>query len=79
MRTDLMPRENVVHFNANAKIQPLLAVLRTRGRNHERVTFSVVHARALKASRFALEGIGAQGDVYERLDQRTIELLPGVR
>lgn len=81
MRTYLILKEKVARFNADPEIRQLLAELERRGREDgsEPLIFSPDGARALRARRFDLGALRAQGYAYERLDQLTMELLLGVR
>jgi xylose isomerase len=80
MRTYLILKEKATQFRRDPEIRQLLAALRKRGgTGAERVTFSKAQAAALKARRFDLPALRAQGYAYERLDQLTTELLLGVR
>ena len=78
MRTYLILKEKAAQFGRDSEIRRLLAALEKRGAG-ERVTFSKTSAAALKARRFDLPALRAQGYAYERLDQLTTELLLGVR
>ena len=78
MRTYLILKEKAAQFRRDPEIRRLLAALTKRGAG-ERVTFSKAQAAALKARRFDLPALRAQGYAYERLDQLTTELLLGVR
>jgi xylose isomerase len=80
MRTYLILKEKVAHFNADADIQSLLDELRSRGGNpHIVPKFSALSGRELKGRAFDLDTMRAQGYAYERLDQLTMEILLGVR
>jgi len=84
MRTYLILKEKVARFHADAEIQALLGELRARSEapveewgGHAR--YHSASAARLKAHRFDLAPLRAQGYAYERLDQLTTELLLGVR
>jgi len=79
MRTDLVLKEKVALFNADAEVQGMLNELRTRGGSAPRRRFSPDGARELKARDFDLDAIRDVGYAYERLDQLTMEILLGVR
>jgi xylose isomerase len=79
MRTYLILKEKVARFNADSEIQAMLAALPARGAGRERITYSRERAEILKAEKFDLSAMRAQGFAYERLDQLTVELLLGVR
>jgi xylose isomerase len=80
MRTYLILKDKVAHFNADPDIQSMLGELRSRGGNATaRPTFSATSARDLKGRAFDLEAMRQQGYAYERLDQLTMEILLGVR
>lgn len=80
MRTYLILKERVAHFNADAEIQGLLKGLRDRGAEPgARFAFKPERARALRDESFDLETMRGRGYSYERLDQLTIEVLLGVR
>jgi xylose isomerase len=80
MRTYLILKEKAAQFRRDKEIQQLLSALRKRGGpDTGQVTFSKARAAALKARRFDLPALRAQGYAYERLDQLTTELLLGVR
>ena len=79
MRTYLILKEKAAQFRRDKEIQQLLAALKARGGHAAPVTFSTQRAAALKARRFDLPALRAQGYAYERLDQLTTELLLGVR
>jgi xylose isomerase len=80
MRTYLILKEKVAHFNADADIQSLRDELRSRGGNpHIVPKFSALSGRELKGRAFDLDTMRAQGYAYERLDQLTMEILLGVR
>ena len=80
MRTYLILKEKAARFRRDKQIQQLLAALRSRGGSAAGPgPFSKARASALKARRFDLPALRAQGYAYERLDQLTTELLLGVR
>ena len=79
MRTYLILKDKAARFRQDREIQQLLAALKARGGSAAPVTFSRERAAALKARRFDLPALRAQGYAYERLDQLTTELLLGVR
>jgi xylose isomerase len=80
MRTYLILKEKVAHFNADPEIQGLLHDLDERGAAPGRgVKFSPESARSLRGESFDLDALRAKGYAYERLDQLTMEVLLGVR
>jgi len=78
MRTYLILKEKAERFNTDPEIQEILGALGRRA-GGSRITWSADRAGALKAERFDLAAIRAEGYAYERLDQLTMELLLGVR
>ena len=78
MRTYLILKHKAEQFRRDPEIQHLLEALRKRA-DAAPVAFTKERARALKAERFDLPALRAQGYAYERLDQLTTELLLGVR
>jgi xylose isomerase len=81
MRTYLILKEKAEQFNADQKIQALLAEINV---NDGEMTsyfgsYTSEKAAALKARSFDRKAIAKRGLNYERLDQLTIELLLGVR
>ena len=80
MRTYLILKDKAEQFRRDPEIQQLLDALRKRGGADTGPTaFTPKRAAALKAERFDLPALRAQGYAYERLDQLTTELLLGVR
>ena len=79
MRTYLILKDKAERFDRDPEIQAILGELRARGAGGERVVYSAGRAAALKAERFDLAALRAQGCWYEKLDQLTMELLLGVR
>ena len=79
MRSYLIFKEKVRHFNADAEIQGLLRELQTRGEGRKHAGFTKENAQALKAEKFELQVMRDLGYGYERLDQLTMEVLLGVR
>lgn len=81
MRTFKILQEKVRRFNADPEITGLLAEIRSRDAELERLMggYSAANAGAISALDIDRKGIGAQGRQYEKLDQLTIEVLLGVR
>lgn len=79
MRTYLILKEKVAHFNADAEIQGLIGELEARGKADAPKSFSAGYANTLKAQTFDLDAARAKGYQYEKLDQLTMEILLGVR
>ncbi len=79
MRTYLILKAKVEHFNRDSEIQQLLGELRSRGGEGEQLRFSADRASALQQESIDLAALRARGYAYERLDQLTLELLLGVR
>ena len=79
MRTYLVLKDKAERFDRDPDIQGILGELRARGAGGERAVYSAERAAALKAERFDLAALRAQGCAYEKLDQLTMELLLGVR
>jgi xylose isomerase len=81
MRTYLLLKEKAAQFNADAKIQSLLAEINA---DDGMLTplfgkYSAEKAAALKSQTFDRTAIAQRGLKYERLDQLTIDLLLGAR
>jgi xylose isomerase len=81
MRTYLILRERAAEWNADPKIQALLAEINAGdGRPSPEVgDYTRRKAEALKAHLFDRPALGQRGLGYERLDQLTIDMLLGVR
>jgi xylose isomerase len=84
MRTYLILKAKVAQFHADPEIRGILRSLEDR--SHAAVegigsdlSYARDRAAALKAHTFDVDGLGAQGHEYERLDQLTTEVLLGVR
>ncbi|MBP1157539.1 MULTISPECIES: hypothetical protein [unclassified Paenibacillus] len=81
MRTYLILKEKVAHFNADQEIQALITEI--NGKKLELpgfdIKFSPESLKALKGYQVDRAGIGAEGLQYEKLDQLTCEILFGVR
>jgi xylose isomerase len=81
MRTYLILRERAGEWNADPKIQALLAEINAGdgGPSPEVGDYTRRKAEALKAHVFDRPALGQRGLGYERLDQLTIDMLLGVR
>jgi xylose isomerase len=81
IRSYLILKEKAARFNADSKIQELLAEINATDSElgADQGPYSRERAAALKAATFDRRALGARGYVYERLDQLTVELLLGVR
>jgi xylose isomerase len=81
MRTYLILRERAAEWNADPKIQALLAEINAGdgGPSPEVGDYTRRKAEALKAHVFDRPALGQRGLGYERLDQLTIDMLLGVR
>jgi xylose isomerase len=81
MRTYLILRERAAEWNADPKIQALLAEINAGdgGPSPEVGDYTRRKAEALKAQVFDRPALGQRGLGYERLDQLTIDMLLGVR
>jgi xylose isomerase len=81
MRTYLILKERAAEWNADAKIQALLAEINAGdgGPSPEVGDYTRRKAEALKAHVFDRPALGQRGLGYERLDQLTIDMLLGVR
>jgi xylose isomerase len=81
MRTYLILKEKVAHFNAHPEIQALLAEINADdGSMFPYVgKYSTEKAKSLKAHSFDRLVIASRGLKYELLDQLTIDILLGVR
>jgi xylose isomerase len=81
MRTYLILKEKAAQFNADSKIQALLAQINADdgSLNEFFGAYSTGKAAALKAREFDRVALGQRGQPYEQLDQLTIDLLLGVR
>jgi xylose isomerase len=81
MRTYLILKEKVQHFNADPEIQGLLAEIRTDDGSYSWLAggYSRDRAKRLKDETFDRVALAQRELHYERLDQLTIELLLGAR
>src|ERR1700690_3156998 len=81
MRTYLILKEKAAQFNADKKIQALLAEINADDgtMNSYFGKYTSKKANALKTQTFDRKSIGRRGLKYERLDQLTSEILLGVR
>jgi xylose isomerase len=81
MRTYLILKEKAAQFNADPKIQGLLAEIKADDGSTSQFfgTYSADKAVALKAQSFDRQDISMRGLQYEKLDQLTVDLLLGVR
>jgi xylose isomerase len=81
MRTYLILKEKVDHWNADPEIQSLLAEITFDDGSTAafKGIYSAEKAAAIKAGQFDRVALGARGLSYERLDQLTVEVLLGVR
>jgi xylose isomerase len=80
MRTNLILKEKVALFDADAEIQALLGALGERGaKRGARFKFSKELATSIQGEQFDLPAMRDHGYAYERLDQLTMEILFGVR
>jgi xylose isomerase len=81
MRTYLILKEKVQHFNADPEIQGLLAEIRADDGSYSWLAggYSRDKAKRLKEETFDRVALAQREWHYERLDQLTIELLLGAR
>jgi xylose isomerase len=81
IRSYLVLREKVQHFNADPEIQACLARLEVDDADLAPLmgTYSRQHAEQLKAHQFDPAALAERKLGYQRLDQLTFELLAGVR
>lgn len=81
MRTYLMLKEKAAQFNADKKIQAVLAEVNADdgSMNQYFGKYNSDKAKALKAQPFDRSAISSRGLQYERLDQLTVDLLLGMR
>ena len=78
MRTCLILKERAERWNRAAEIQALVAA-NGHGDVSEVGRYSAAHRDRLLGHEFDRAALAARGLGYERLDQVTLELLPGVR
>ncbi len=81
MRTYLILKEKTQQFNADEKIQSLLAQIKADDGSMDayKGAYSTDKANAIKSHSFDRIALGKKGQPYEQLDQLLIELLLGVR
>ena len=81
MRTYLILKEKAAQWNADPEIRALVREINADDGSMSRYSgrYSTQKANALKAENLDRSILAARGMHYERLDQRTIELLLGVR
>lgn len=79
MRTYLLLRERAKQWNADAEIKSILKQVRRNSRDLDALMdFTPSHAATLSAMAFDRGKLAARPLPYERLDQRTMEILLGV-
>ena len=81
MKTYLMLKEKVKHFNDDDEIQDLISAYKVKDEELSALSrrFSPENAAALKAHAFDAQALRTKGSGLERLDQLTVELLLGMR
>ena len=82
MRTYLILKEKAKQFDADPVVREILAHLNTSGDPESEMLldggFTKAKGDALKARTFDADALSAKSLPYEKLDQRTFEILHGV-